>query len=403
LQGESARVGDELQGFLDRHVGLANHAHHQIHDDLQTPNYPALFLNFRLGCHRPPTGLACRRNKLFRCATSYYKLRLGLGNTELIESLAPGRKIRSLTMPTTVWTKKRRRRLRRWPQARQVLSESLRNFLSEDSLAVSASIAYHSLLCVFPFLLLLMGMSGYYVKHHELAGRLAIILERYLPMNPDFIVRNLEGISRAYGRVGFFSFLLLLWGSSGIFLPLEKALNRAWEAEKERSWLRRQLLALGMAVVIGLLILLSSTVVGVNVYVHGWLRRGGHLFPSPLLALAYHLLIIASTFSLTLIMFVVLFKVLPNRHMHFSQVLPSALLTALFWEAARSLFTLLLPVFNYGHVYGSIGVVVALMSWMYMSSAVMLFGAQISRSLYRTLDVNGGVPSASGAQSPGPP
>jgi len=88
-------------------------------------------------------------------------------------------------------------------------------------------------------------------------------------------------------------------------------------------------------------------------------------------------------------MFVVLFKLLPNRPMRFRHVLPSALLTAVFWEAARSLFTLLVPVFNYRQVYGSIGVVVALMTWAYLSSAVILFGAQVSRALYHTLKVNG--------------
>ena len=128
-------------------------------------------------------------------------------------------------MPTKVSTKEPKARIRRWRQARQVLSESLRSFLHEDSMAVSASIAYHCLLCIFPFLLLMMGLSGYYVKHRELAGRLTILLGRYLPMDPDFILLNLESIARAYGRVGFFSLLLLLWGSSGIFLPLEKVVS----------------------------------------------------------------------------------------------------------------------------------------------------------------------------------
>ncbi len=256
-------------------------------------------------------------------------------------------------------------------------------------MAVSASIAYHCLLCTFPFLLLMTGLGGYYVKHRELAGRLTLILGRYLPMNPDFILHNLESISRAYGRVGFFSFLLLLWGSSGIFLPLEKALNRAWEAEKQRTWFRRQLLALGMAVVVGLLVMISSGVVGVNVYVDDWARRGGHAFPSPIIAFLYRFLVVVSTFSLTLLMFIVLFKVLPNRPMHFREVLPSALLTAVFWEGVRSLLTLLFPLFNFSHIYGSIGAVVALMTWAYFSSAVMLFGAQVSRALYRTLKVNG--------------
>ncbi|MEK7992690.1 MAG: YhjD/YihY/BrkB family envelope integrity protein, partial [Planctomycetota bacterium] len=82
-----------------------------------------------------------------------------------------------------------------------------------------------------------------------------------------------------------------------------------------------------------------------------------------LVSLSYHSLIMVLTFTLTFTMFIVLFKALPNRPMSFLQVVPSALVTAIFWEAARSMFTLLLPVFNYRQVYGSIGVVVALMTW----------------------------------------
>ena len=72
--------------------------------------------------------------------------------------------------------------------------------------------------------------------------------------------------------------------------------------------------------------------------------------------------------------------------------MPGALLTAVLWEAARWLFTIFLPFFNYRHVYGSIGVMVSLMTWAYISSAVMLFGAQVSRSLYGTLKIQDPVP-----------
>lgn len=250
---------------------------------------------------------------------------------------------------------------------------------------MSASIAYHSLLSIFPFLLLLITVSGFLIAQEELASRLAMIFNRFLPVQADFIFRNIAGVTQVYNRIGGISLLLLLWSSSGIFLPLEKALNRAWGVEKQRSWIFRHLLALEMALVVGLIFFLSSVVVGVNVYVHNWVRIGSKLFPSLLVSLAYHSTVIAVTFTLTLTMFVVLFKVLPNRHMRFRHVLPSALMTALFWEAARSLFTLLLPSFNYRQVYGSIGVVVALMTWIYISSAVTLFGAQISYTLYRSL------------------
>lgn len=75
------------------------------------------------------------------------------------------------------------------------------------------------------------------------------------------------------------------------------------------------------------------------------------------------------------------------------------MLTAILWELARLLFTILLPFFNYRQVYGSIGVVVSFMTWAYVSSVVTLFGAQISRSLYGTLNsaetpVETGIPIA---------
>lgn len=289
-------------------------------------------------------------------------------------------------MPKNVRRRNPSKLARRWKRTRQVLGESLVNFLNEDSLMVSASIAYHSLLCIFPFLLLLIGLSGLYIERLELAGRLAIILDRSLPMKPDFIMQNLESISRSYGSISVISLFLLLWSSSGIFLPLEKALNRAWDIEVERSWWRRRALALEMAIILGFLILISSASVGLNVFVHNWMRQWVRGLPTALIELSYHALIVAITFGMTFVMFVLLFERLPNVRLRFRQVLPSALLTAVFWEAARSLFTLLLPRFNYRHVYGPIALFVALMTWAYISSAVVLFGAQVSRSLYGSLE-----------------
>jgi YihY family inner membrane protein len=302
-------------------------------------------------------------------------------------------------MPTEVRDANRRTSAGRWGRARAVIHEALVNFFRENSLTVSASIAYHGLLALFPFMLLLLGLSGFYIRRFELAGRLVSVMERYVPVKVGFLMQNLVGISRAYGRIGLVSFVLLLWSSSGVFLPLERALNRAWEVEEQRSWWRRRLLALEMAVIVGFLAVISTTLVGVNVYIHEAVR---HAVPHPALPLAefgYDLLVIGATFGMTLGMFIVLFERLPNRSMRWRQVFPSALLTAVFWEAARSMFTLLLRLFNYHQVYGEIGVIVALMTWVYISSAVTLFGAQVSRVLYRTLRVTA-PPGAAQASSP---
>jgi YihY family inner membrane protein len=275
---------------------------------------------------------------------------------------------------------------RQWRQVRQVLDQSLVTFLKEDSLTVSGSIAYFSMLSIFPLLLLLVSLSGLYIRHFELSGELTVVLEGLLPMKPDFIMKELVRISQAFGRVSLFSFLLLLWSSSGMFLPLEKALNRAWEVEKSRSWWRSYLVALEMAFVFALFILAYASVASVNVYLQKSLYGWAELHPAPALTeFFYHTAFAAVTFGMTLLIFTILFQRLPNRHLGSRKVLPGAILTAIFWEAARTLFTHLLPLFHYSHVYGSIGVVVALMTWLYVSSVVTLFGAHVSRSLYRTL------------------
>jgi YihY family inner membrane protein len=290
-------------------------------------------------------------------------------------------------MTTEITTERKTRLPGRWWQVREVLRDSLVNFFRENSLTVSASIAYYSLLALFPLLLLLLAVSGLFIRRFELSGRLALVLEHYLPVKADFIMRELVGISRAYGRVSILSFLLLLWSSSGVFLPIERALNRAWEVEKQRSWWRRRLLALEMAGIFGFLALFSTLLVGTRRYTHAWLTTWVASSVLLLVEFFYRALFVAATFGITLCMFLVLFERLPNRPMVLRQAFPGAFLTALLWEATRALFTHVLPFLNYRQIYGSIGVVVALMTWVYISSAIMLFGAQVSRSLYRTWKV----------------
>lgn len=291
-------------------------------------------------------------------------------------------------MPTTPLTGKRENLKRRWVRARQVLHQAFLNFLKEDSLMVSGSIAYHSLLAIFPLLLLLLGLGGLYIRRFELAGHLSVVLQRYLPMRSDIIMQNLVGISRAYGRISFFSFLLLLWSSSGVFLPLENALNRAWEVTERRKWWQSRLLALEMALIVGCLVLIAGGFVGVEIFFRQRLEAIlGTTFHS-LVVFLYHVLTAISSFAIALLTFVVFFQRLPHRPMLLRHALPGALLTALLWEGARLLFIVFLPFFNYRQVYGSIGVMVSLMTWSYISSAVILFGAQVSRTLYGSLKTN---------------
>src|SRR5262249_34516429 len=157
-------------------------------------------------------------------------------------------------------------------------------------------------------------------------------------------LKNLQGISQAYGRVGFASFVLLWWSSAGVFMPIEKSLNRAWGVQVERSWLRRRLVALQMALIFAFLILVSSVFVGLNLTLrafHDWALSWLLYESRPLIALGSRLLLSLVSFGMTLGGFIVLFERLPNRRMSLRHVFPSAFLTALLWQGARMAFTFL--------------------------------------------------------------
>ena len=115
--------------------------------------------------------------------------------------------IKTLTQQYTGWR-------RHWARARLVLSHSLISFFQEDSLTVSASIAYHAILSLFPLMLLLVAIGGVFIGRYELSGQLTVLLGRYLPMKPDFILKNLASISHSFGRITVVSILLLLWSSA---------------------------------------------------------------------------------------------------------------------------------------------------------------------------------------------
>ena len=136
------------------------------------------------------------------------------------------------------------------------------------------------------------------------------------------------------------------------------------------------------------LVLIAAGFVGVEILFRQ--RLQALLGPSmdSLVVFLYHVLTALSSFAIALLAFLILFERLPNRPMRIRQAFPGALLTAILWETARWLFTIFLPFFNYRHVYGSIGVMVTLMTWAYISSAVILFGAQISRGLYGSLKIS---------------
>jgi membrane protein len=129
------------------------------------------------------------------------------------------------------------------------------------------SVAANAILSFFPFLLLLMTLIRYVFHSQVMYGVVESLLRDYIPTGQEFVIRNLNVLVGTHHQAKVFSLAMLLITSTGIFVPLEVALNRIWGFRNNRSYLGNQLVSLGLVFACGSLALLSVGLTAGNVAV----------------------------------------------------------------------------------------------------------------------------------------
>src|SRR5690348_8301294 len=146
------------------------------------------------------------------------------------------------------------------PQSRNkysgLVSSSVKYLLRTEVHTYAFSVAANALLSFFPFVLLLMTLVRRVFHSRVMYDVVVVLLRDYLPAGQDFVIRNLNALVWARNRAQIVSLLILLVTSTGVFLPLEIALNRIWGFRENRSYLGNQAIALGLAFSCGALALL---------------------------------------------------------------------------------------------------------------------------------------------------
>ena len=113
--------------------------------------------------------------------------------------------------------------------------------LARDTMVVTNAIAFNFLLCLFPLLLVLTAVAQAFPGRRASAA-LLLVLHEIIPFEREALAQSVQGLRRIAPELQIFSLLVIVWGSSGIFMPIELALGRAWGCEP-RSFVRSRLLA----------------------------------------------------------------------------------------------------------------------------------------------------------------
>lgn len=265
-----------------------------------------------------------------------------------------------------------------------ILSHCFHQFHENDLFTPAAAMSYFGLLTLFPALLVLLALSNQLAAGNEMLSR---IVEVY-PGSVEFLRTTVRSLKNVGTGVIISCILVTLWAGSWVFAVIERALNRLW-GTRPRTFLHGRALTLGMIGAVGVLLIVSvfitSVLVGLQQLAEQLPIRVAqrYAFLAVVGNAVWQLVFAAASALVTTTLFALVYRLVPSGRVTLRDTLPSAAFAGLLWEAAKYIFAWSLQYFHYDQIYGSVGAVVAVLTWSYVSSLILMLGAQLSVVLHQ--------------------
>jgi len=267
------------------------------------------------------------------------------------------------------------------PRSRWGQAVELARYMSGTEVHTYAfSVAANVILSLFPFIVLLLTLTRQVFHSRAMESVVGDMMRSFLPVGQDFIIRNMQLLAHPRQGTQIFSLVMLLVTSTGVFLPLEVALNSVWGVKKNRNYLHNQLISLLLAFAVGALAMVSVAFTAGQQSVTSWIFLG-HTDNIVFKFFAAAFLHVIGGLT-GILLFFLIYWVLPNRKVPARAVLPTAIVIGVIWEIAKLLYILALPWLDFQSVYGPFYISVGLMMWAFLSGLLLLAGAHFSATRY---------------------
>jgi len=259
-----------------------------------------------------------------------------------------------------------------------------------DGSLTAASIAYYAVLSFFPMLLLLIAVFGFVLRFstgaQDAQDRLLQVLAENtsegLAQHVQSVLTDIQSSALIGGPLGL---VMLLLAAIGIFTQLDIAMNRIWDTAPRRGRrffvavrdaLAHRLRAFLILLVLGLLVWAAFIADTVASALRPWVAE---LYGSNLLWASVHLV---ASLVVNSVLLMLIYKLLPRTHVHWTAAARGGVLAALLWEISRQVLSLILLGKKYT-AYGVVGSLMALMLWIYIASCIFFFAAEYVRVIQR--------------------
>lgn len=256
--------------------------------------------------------------------------------------------------------------------------DTVSDFLDKNCHYMAGAISFFTLFAIFPLFVAIVSVLSYVGPVLSDEVNLAMNIADVLPVSSEFVSEEVASVVRSRPITSVASVIGLLWASTAAFGAIRKGVNAAWGVKRTRPYLRERLidfaLVLGAGVVV-LAVLLSSPALGVVKEVTEIVAPDSEIFSGNVVKLASLLLLPGLSF----LTFLVLYRLLPNTDVRLGDVWLGALLATFAFQGVSLGFVWAVGNFlDYNLLYGSVGAVVALLTWVYLSAIILLFGALVT-------------------------
>jgi membrane protein len=263
------------------------------------------------------------------------------------------------------------------------LWRGLQGFRRSHNLTHAASIAYYSLLSLFPISMLGLSILGAVTADEADRNAVLEFVLQYFPRQFDFIVAQLDALRARTVTFGVAGTLALVWGSLGVCGAISTAVNHAWRVEQPRGFWTHNVVSLLMLLVAGAILLAALLLVSASHMVRAsWFA--GVLMNFPGLGVLRSLAVRYATTGLFVLVVGLVYYFVPNARVRFRDVWIGALLTGVLWTIALEGFSWYMrDMTRLTRVNGSIAAVVVFLVWVYVQAVILLYGVEFTAAYAR--------------------
>lgn len=257
-------------------------------------------------------------------------------------------------------------------------ADAVSDFLEKNCPYMAGAISFYTLFSLFPLILAMISIAGFVLGPTAERDQLAVEMAAVIPISAEYISDTMQGVVQTRAITGIASVLGLLWASTSAFGAMRKGINAAWGIKKTRPFLKERLIDFSLTVSAGLVmlgIIFIAPTIGFFSEITSYFTQGGAGVTTTVWNLVAQMVTPVITFGA----FIVLYRFLPNTKVTVSDVWMGALLGTVAFEGAKWGFVTYVKTFPvYNAVYGPVGAIMALLTWVYLSAIILLFCALLT-------------------------